>query len=65
MVETVMNELRKLDLQSRVYVRLCMLGVSLAILPRRLEEPLTHEEMERIAVALRSLNLGVRHTSIS
>ena len=63
--ETVMNELRKLDLQSRVYVRLCMLGVSLAILPRRLEEPLTHEEMERIAVALRSLNLGVRHTSIS
>jgi hypothetical protein len=42
-----------------------MLGVSLAILPRRLEEPLEDEEIDRIATALRSLNLGVRHTSIS
>ena len=61
---SVMEELRRLNLHSRVYVRLCMLGVSLAILPRTLSEPLTNEEISVIANALRGLQLGVRSTSI-
>ncbi|MDE0858146.1 MAG: hypothetical protein OSA38_06215 [Candidatus Poseidoniaceae archaeon] len=60
----VMGQLRKMDLHPRVYVRLCMLGVSLVILPRRLDQPLTHEEIEQVAEALRALKLGVRSTSI-
>ena len=61
---SVMDELRRLNLHSRVYVRLCMLGVSLAILPRNLSEPLTGEEISVIANALRELQLGVRSTFI-
>ena len=41
-----------------------MLGVSLAILPRTLSEPLTSEEISVIADALRDLQFGVRSTFI-
>ena len=60
----VMDQLRALNLHSRVYVRLCMLGVSLAVLPRRLEEPLTDSEVTTISQALQSLGLGVKATMI-
>ena len=42
-----------------------MLGVSLTVLPRQLEHPLSEEEIQHIAEALRGLNFGVRATSIS
>jgi pantoate kinase len=61
----VMNELRAIQMHTRVYVRLCMLGVSLTVLPRQLEHPLSEEEIQHIAEALRGLNFGVRATSIS
>ena len=58
------KEILLLDLQSRVNVRLCMLGVSLAILPRRLDSPLVQHELESMAKALRAIGLGVRETRI-
>jgi hypothetical protein len=45
-------------------VRLCMLGVSLAVLPRRLDEPLTTNEVNTISQALQTLGLGVKATTI-
>ena len=62
--KTVMKELRRLNLQTRVYVRLCMLGVSLAVLPRKLDEPLHEEETDIILKALLGLGLGAITTSI-
>lgn len=64
LLSTVQREILLLDLQSRVNVRLCMLGVSLAILPRRLDSPLVQNELESIADALRAIGLGVRETRI-
>ena len=64
LLSTVQKEILLLDLQSRVNVRLCMLGVSLAILPRRLDSPLVQNELESIADALRAIGLGVRETRI-
>jgi pantoate kinase len=60
----VMEQLRDLGLQSKVYVRLCMLGVSLAILPRRLDVPLTEEDTLKIVKSLKDLQLGVVQTVI-
>lgn len=62
LLSSVQKEILILDLQSRVNVRLCMLGVSLAILPRRLDSPLVQGELESIADALRAIGLGVRET---
>tara|TARA_B110000444_G_scaffold244368_1_gene263758 strand:- start:2774 stop:3823 length:1050 start_codon:yes stop_codon:yes gene_type:complete len=64
LLSNVQKEILLLDLQSRVNVRLCMLGVSLAILPRRLDSPLVLDELENIADALRAIGLGVRATRI-
>jgi pantoate kinase len=64
LLSTVQKEILLLDLQSRVNVRLCMLGVSLVILPRRLDSPLLQGELESIADALRAIGLGVRETRI-
>jgi len=61
----VLDALRGIGLHTRVYVRLCMLGVSVAVLPRRLDEPLQSEEIALIADALRTLEFGVRETKIS
>jgi len=47
-----------------VNVRLCMLGVSVVILPRRLDSPLLTNELKTIADAFRTMSLGVRDTRI-
>ena len=60
----VQKEILRLDLQARVNVRLCMLGVSVSILPRRLDEPLLDNELNEISEALRATGLGVRETHI-
>jgi pantoate kinase len=64
LLSTVQKEILRLDLQARLNVRLCMLGVSLVILPRRLDSPLVSNELEKIADAFRALGLGVRETTI-
>ena len=65
MLALVQKEILRLDLQARVNVRLCMLGVSVSILPRRLDQPLLSDELDAIANALRSMGLGVRETHIN
>ena len=64
LLSSVQKEILRLDLQARINVRLCMLGVSLVILPRRLDSPLVSNELEKIADAFRALGLGVRETAI-
>ena len=64
LLSKVQKEILRLDYQARLNVRLCMLGVSVSILPRRLEEPLLEQEMDDIADALRAMGLGVRKTTI-
>ena len=56
---------RELDLQAKVSIRLCMLGVSLAILPRELSKPLSKEELELISKELDKLEIGYKSTKIS
>ena len=56
---------RDLDLQTKVSIRLCMLGVSLAILPRKLSKPLKKEELELISKALEDKKVGTKLTQIS
>jgi hypothetical protein len=41
-----------------------MLGVSLAVLPRKLDQPLEEEEIDQILKALHGLGLGAITTSI-
>ena len=64
LLSTVRSEILRLDLQSRVNVRLCMLGVSACVLPRRLDSPLTSDELDAIAEALNNANIGVIETRI-
>lgn len=64
LLSTVRSEILRLDLQSRVNVRLCMLGVSACVLPRRLDSPLTSDELDAIVEALNNANIGVIETRI-
>ncbi len=64
LLNLVKKEILRLDLQARINVRLCMLGVSVSILPRRLDEPLQEDEINSIAEALQEKGLGVLKTSI-
>jgi pantoate kinase len=64
LLSRVQKEILRLDLQARVNVRLCMLGVSAVILPRRLDSPLMPDELWKIAEAFRAMGLGVLETKI-
>ena len=64
LLSRVQKEILRLDFQARVNVRLCMLGVSVVILPRRLDSPLLTNELKTIADAFRTMSLGVRDTRI-
>lgn len=64
LLSIVRSEILKLDLQTRVNVRLCMLGVSACVLPRRLDSPLSSEELDSIAESLNNAGLGVIETRI-
>jgi pantoate kinase len=65
LLSLVQKQILLLDLQARVNVRLCMLGVSISILPRKLAEPLLREELDAIANALSAMGLGVLETQIN
>lgn len=65
LLSTVREIVRELDLQTKVSIRLCMLGVSLAILPRELSKPLKKEELELISKQLDQLDIGYKLTNIS
>ena len=65
LLSIVREIVRELDLQAKVSIRLCMLGVSLAILPRELSKPLSKEELELISKELDKLGIGYKSTKIS
>ena len=64
MLSAVRGEILRLDMQSRVNVRLCMLGVSLCIVPRELKQPLQSEELDRLFEAMERIGLGAIETRI-
>jgi pantoate kinase len=64
LLSIVRKEILRLDLQARVNVRLCMLGISATILPRRLDSPLTESELGNISEALQNTGIGVVETRI-
>ncbi len=61
----VREVIRDLELQTKVSIRLCMLGVSLAILPRKLSKPLKKQELELISKTLEEKAIGTKITKIS
>ena len=65
LLDTVREIIRELELQAKVSIRLCMLGVSLAILPRELSTPLKQEELEMVSKELSRIGIGSKLTKIS
>lgn len=61
----VATTLVEMGLQGRLAVRLCMLGTSVAVLPRRLEDVPATEEYEQLAELLQSAGRGVLLTGIA
>ena len=62
----VMGIVRSVDMQSYVRIRLCMLGTSCVVLPRKLERVLTVAELELLRSefakqGLESLITGIDH----
>ena len=56
---------RELELQAKISIRLCMLGISLVILPRKLTNPLKKNELEQISTELEQIGIGTKITKIS
>jgi pantoate kinase len=52
-------------LQARVAVRLCMLGSSVAILPRRLNDPADEQDLQRLAETIQTRGLCTLLTSFA
>ena len=62
---SVLNSIVELGMQVKVAVRLCMLGNSVVVLPRRLEEPVTPEEFTRLAQDIQRSGLDTSLTSFA
>lgn len=65
LLDTARNIVRELELQELVSVRLCMLGISIAILPRKLTRKLTESELSNLEKSFTGMNLGCKITNIS
>ena len=68
LLSSVMGIVRSVDMQSHVRIRLCMLGTSCVVLPRKLERMLTAAELELLDTefakqGLESLITGIDHES--
>lgn len=61
----VATTLVEMELQGRLAVRLCMLGTSVAVLPRTLEDVPDTEEYERLAALLQEAGRGVLLTGVA
>ena len=58
------EEISKLGYDSIMSTRLCMLGVSLCVLPKELSKPLPIEMLQELAEQLMKRGMGVRITNI-
>ena len=65
LLETARSIVRELELQELVSIRLCMLGISIAILPRKLTRKLTESELSNLEKSFTEMNLGCKITNIS
>ena len=65
LLELIHQIVRKTNLQSILNVRLCMLGISAVILPRRLDRMLKPEELARLHQSFVEHNLGALITKIA
>ena len=58
------EEIKQLGYDSIMLTRLCMLGVSLCVLPKQLSKPIPIEMLEELAEQLMKRGMGVRITTI-
>ena len=58
------QEITRLGFDEIMSTRLCMLGVSLCVLPKKLSKPLAIEQLEQLAQQLREKGMGTKITSI-
>ncbi|MBL6743907.1 MAG: hypothetical protein ISP83_05970 [Candidatus Poseidonia sp.] len=63
--QTVVDCMLELNVQGSLAGRLCMLGNSVVVLPRRLDEPLDLESFEQLADAIKARGLHALMSSIS
>jgi pantoate kinase len=63
--QTVMDSMLELNVQGTLAARLCMLGNSVVVLPRRLDEPLDSESLKQLADVIEARGLHVLMSSIS
>jgi hypothetical protein len=63
-LSNVDEEIKQLGFDSSMSTRLCMLGVSLCVLPKELSKPLPIEKLEELSEQLRTRGMGVRITNI-
>jgi pantoate kinase len=63
-LNNIQQEITHLGLDTIMSTRLCMLGVSLCVLPKELSKPLAIEQLQQLAQQLREGGFGVKITSI-
>ena len=64
LLDTVMSTVRSVDLQSHIRIRLCMLGTSCVILPRKLDRILSEQELSSLSKELTDQGLASIVTGI-
>ena len=65
LLNLVRKVVKDLELQTHLSIRLCMLGVSVVILPRKLNRQISKQELDQLYNSLIQLNLGSIITSIA
>jgi len=64
LLANVNEEIQKLGFDSIMLTRLCMLGVSLCVLPKELSKPLPIEKLQLLSERLQEKGIGVHITNI-
>jgi len=65
MLATVQSTVNELGLQARIRVRLCMLGTSCVVLPSKIDQALTEDELQELSDHLKSHQLESLVTRIA
>ena len=65
MLAAVQSTVNELGLQARIRVRLCMLGTSCVVLPSKVDEPLTEDELQQLSDHLKTHQLESLVTRIA
>ena len=65
MLAAVQSTVNELGLQARIRVRLCMLGTSCVVLPSKVDQPLTDDELQQLSEVLKANQLESMMTRIA